>query len=181
MRRDPRALLLALGFLLAGCSSVPERPAVVEPVTTGEPAGTKPRTSAVEEAPLRALLAYYASNSRAPAQPPRDRPPPSDPYLQMQQAIQFGQARPPDLPRALGLLERTLKSAHPAAANLQPLARLLHEQYGERLRLEQQLREAQRRGDLLQEKIDALSAIERSLPSRTLLAPAPQGNQESAR
>ncbi|MFA7293368.1 MAG: hypothetical protein WC023_14115 [Rhodocyclaceae bacterium] len=129
------------------------------------------RSSSPEEIPLRAMLAYYGSNQRQPAESVRERPGAADPYLQMQQAIQLGQARPPELQRALNLLESVMKSAHPAAVSLSPLARALHDQYGERLRLEQQLREAQRRGDQLQEKIDALSAIERSLPARPLPAP----------
>lgn len=153
MNTEFRACLLAPLLLALTACSVP--PARVAPA---------------EEAPLRAMLAYSASSPRPSAEllrePPRERSASSDPYLLMQQAIQLGNARPPELQRATALLEAVLKSAHPYAADLAPLARLLHEQYGERLRLEQHLREAQRRGDLLQEKIDALTAIERSLPAR---------------
>jgi hypothetical protein len=176
MKHDKWIGLLVLWALLAACSGAPERPPVPEQVPVSEPFTSRPRPTSAEEVPLRAMLAYYTNQTRVSAPPPRDRAPPADPYLQMQQAIQHGQARPPDLQRAISLLERTMKSAHPAAVNLQPLARLLHEQYGERLRLEQQVREAQRRGDLLQEKIDALTAIERSLAT-----PSTQGQQESAR
>jgi hypothetical protein len=148
-----RLAVVALCLALAACSAQPER------------------VSSPEEIPLRAMLAYYGANQRQPAEPVRERPGSPDPYLQMQQAIQLGQARPPELQRASNLLESVMKSAHPAAVSLSPLARALHDQYGERLRLEQQLREAQRRGDQLQEKIDALSAIERSLPARPLPSP----------
>ncbi|MBI2309221.1 MAG: permease [Rhodocyclales bacterium] len=153
MNTDLRRCLLApLCLALAACSASPVR------------------TTPVEEAPLRALLAYSASSPRPSAETLRERPATGDPYLLMQQAIQLANARPPELQRASLLLEGVLKSSHPYAADLAPLARLLHEQYGERLRLEQQWRDAQRRGDQLQEKIDALTAIERSLPAR----PAPK-------
>lgn len=157
MNPDLRGVLLALICLtLAACSSSPTQ------------------VSSVEDAPLRAMLAYYGSSQRQPLEAHRERAGTTDPYLLMQQAIQLGQARPPELQRASNLLESVMKSSHPYAANLAPLARLLHEQYGERLRLEQQVREAQRRGDQLQEKIDALSAIERSLPARPLPKAVPK-------
>ncbi len=153
--RGRQLMLVALCVMLGACAGQPER------------------VSSPEEIPLRAMLAYYGTNQRQPAEPGRERPGPADPYLQMQQAIQLGQVRPPDLQRASNLLESVMKSSHPAAVTLAPLARVLHDQYGERLRLEQQVREAQRRGDQLQEKIDALSAIERSLPAR----PAPSSKK----
>ena len=86
----------------------------------------------------------------------------------------LGQVRGPmDLYRALALLEAVLKSGDPAAASLHPLARTLANQYQERLKLEmqneklaQQLKESQRRSGELQEKLDALADIERSLPVR---------------
>lgn len=143
---------------LAACTSAPERPAPEEPAPCLRPVA--------EDAPTRALLAFYVANARAPAALPRERVPPRDPLALMQHAVQFGQARPADLPKALALLEAVMKSGHPNAANLAPLARLLYDQYGERLRLEVQLRDAQRRADQLQDKIEALSAIERSLPAR---------------
>lgn len=149
MNTEFRACLLApLLLALAACTTPPAR------------------VAPAEEAPLRAMLAYYASSPRPSPESLRERGATGDPYLLMQQAIQLANARPPELQRATALLEGVLKSSHPYAADLAPLARLLHEQYGERLRLEQHLREAQRRGDLLQEKIDALTAIERSLPAR---------------
>lgn len=157
-----RPLLAALCLSLAACGT---------PLAKISPAHVSP----AEDAPLRAMLAYYGTSQRQPAETVRERVA-TDPYQQMQQAIQLGQARPPELQRASNLLESVMKSSHPAAVNLAPLARLLHDQYGERLRLELQWREAQRRGDQLQEKIDALSAIERSLPTR----PLPNGVPRSA-
>jgi len=151
MKRDiphrvfPRWLALA-SCALAACSTLPE-----------------PRVAS-EDAPLRAMLAYYGSDLRGTEAPRGGAA--DDPYLRMRQAIRFGQSRTPDLPRALNLLEGIMKSEHPAAPGLAPLAHLLHEQYGERWRLEQRLHESQRQGEELQEKLDALSAIERSLPAR---------------
>jgi hypothetical protein len=87
--------------------------------------------------------------------------------------------RGPLIVRALGLLDGVLKSREPAAASLHPLARALASQYQERLKLEsqndkllQQLKDSQRRSSELQEKLDALTDIERSLPVR----PTPAGN-----
>lgn len=180
--RLKEGLLLLCALAMGACATVAPEPVMV-PVE--EPPAPRPvKVTPQEEVPLRAMLAYYASNARSPAPLPREKPLPADPYLQLQQAIQLGQARPAELPRALNLLEMLMRSSHPAAVNLVPLARVLHEQYGERLRLEQQLREAQRRGEQLQEKIDALSAIERSLPSRstnTMNKPVPSGTQENPR
>jgi len=79
---------------------------------------------------------------------------------------------------------------------LQPLARLLAEQLQERQRLEntaerltqqleragQQLKDSQKQGEQLQEKLDALTEIERTLsarptaPTAPLLAPAERRN-----
>lgn len=167
-----RLLLIALVLCLAACATSP--PSVVEPTPVSAPAAVADEPLARpclphDEAPLRAMLAFYASNARNPGVPARERIAGGDPYLMMRLAIQWGQARPPDLARAQAQLEAVIKSPHPAAVNLVPLARLLHDQFGERQRADLQLREAQRRADLLQDKIDALTAIERSLPS---LAPA---------
>jgi len=154
-RRAWRCLLpVVCALLLAACGASPLR------------------SPAPDEVPLRAMLAYYGGDPRA-VETPREGAG-DDPYLRLRQAIRLGQAKPPELPRALNLLEGVMNSDHPAAAGLAPLAHLLHDQYGERLRLEQRLREAQRHGDELQQKIDALSAIERSLPARPRSAPAPR-------
>lgn len=96
------------------------------------------------------------------------------PAVHIRLAMLLGQARGPmDIIRALGLLEGVLKSGDPAATYLHPLARVLANQYSERLKLEmqneklvQQLKESQRRNVDLQEKLEALADIERSLPVR---------------
>lgn len=155
MRTDAIGILPLLA-IFAGCAALPP--------PAGETAPAKEERPAADEGALRALLAYYATVVRNPPPLPRERPAPASPAQAMQQAIQSGQSRPPDLARALQLLDAVQKSAQPEAVALRPLARLLHDQYSERLRGEQQLREAQRRSEQLQEKIDALADIERRLP-----------------
>lgn len=190
MKIDFRSIVFLCVLALAACTTAPERVALSEPETVTEEVPVRPRSS-VEEIPLRAMLAFYATNARTPGPAPRERPLPADPYLKMQQAIQLGHLRPPELQRGMNLLASVMKDSNVSAVSLAPLARVLYEQYSERLRLEQQAREAQRRSEQLQEKIDALSAIERSLPSRALpailpstqsrQAPPTTGAEESAR
>lgn len=96
------------------------------------------------------------------------------PSVQIRQAMLYGMPRATtDLTRALAILEAVLRSHAPEAASLHPLAKLLAMQYQERIRLEtqherlsQQLKESQRKRDELQEKIHALTDIERSIPIR---------------
>ena len=88
----------------------------------------------------------------------------------MQLALALAQTRvPADLARALGLLQRVIANPSPEAQPLQPLARALAARYVEQRRVEddrdrqaQQLRESQRRIDQLNDRIEALRAIERS-------------------
>lgn len=83
-----------------------------------------------------------------------------------------------DTARAVGLLQRVVGSTAPEATPLKPLARLLAHQLMEQRRLEdslerqgQQLRENQRRIDQLNERLEAMRAIERSLTTRPPAAP----------
>jgi hypothetical protein len=93
------------------------------------------------------------------------------PNVQIRQAMMHGHPRlGQDSARALALLEGLIKSTDPAAVELQPLARLLADQHAERLRLESQLerlsgqlKESQRKAQELQEKLDSLADIERTL------------------
>ncbi|MFZ2990963.1 MAG: hypothetical protein WA086_23430, partial [Ideonella sp.] len=80
---------------------------------------------------------------------------------------------PGDAAKALMLLDNLLRSADPQAAAWQPWARLLQPRALEQKRLEDalerqaaQAREQQRRNDQLNEKLEALKAIERSLAPR---------------
>ncbi|MCP5295398.1 MAG: hypothetical protein H6950_11955 [Zoogloeaceae bacterium] len=84
----------------------------------------------------------------------------------------------------MGLLESVQRSVDADAIALQPLVRVLVDQYAERLKLGVQAdklgqiaRESQRRAEQLQEKLDALAAIERSLPTRPV-TPLPSMSPE---
>jgi hypothetical protein len=75
--------------------------------------------------------------------------------------------------KAVSLLENVLKSTDPAALVLHPLARLLVDNYQERARLEGQLgkqevqlKDGQRKITELQDKLDSLADIERTLTPR---------------
>ena len=87
-----------------------------------------------------------------------------------------------DTARALGLVQRVLASPSPPSQALHPLARLLEARLLQQRRLEdqqerqsQQLRDAQRRNEQLNERLEAVRAIERSLTTRPPV-PAPPAN-----
>lgn len=86
--------------------------------------------------------------------------------------------QPADTARALGLVQRVLSNQAEAAQALHPLARWMEARLLQQRRLEeqlerqaQQLRDAQRRNDQLNERLEAVRAIERSLTTRP--GPAP--------
>ena len=147
-----------------------------------------PTVPAVDETAMLPLLAYSQRLYRmSPQELIRERNilamTLQTPSIQVRMAILLGQPRGPmDIVRALGLLDGVLKSSEPAAASVHPVARALASQYTERLRLEtqneklaQQLKESQRRSSELQEKLDALADIERSLPVRPTAGENPPG------
>lgn len=175
--RSARLLALApvalFAALLGACAGNPPPPAVNGAV----PAVSPPQVS--EESGQVAALAYYQMLQRmTPAQIGRERQVlaalPQTPNTQVRTAMVLGHPRgQQDLPKASSLLEGVLKSNDPAAVALHPLARLLHDNFGERQKLEtqldkqgQQLKESQRKAAELQEKIDGLADIERTLPQR---------------
>lgn len=104
--------------------------------------------------------------------------PGAQPALQLQLAIALMHtAQPVDTARALGLAQRVVANGAPEAAPYRSFARLLASRLMEQRRLEealerqaQQLRDQQRRIDALNERLEAMRAIERSLNNR---APAP--------
>jgi len=106
--------------------------------------------------------------------------PSNAPQRQMQLALALMQLPlAVDTARALGLLQRVVSSALPDATPLKPLARLLALRLLEQRKLEeglerqnQQLRENQRRIDQLNERLEAMRAIERSLTTRPPSAPS---------
>ncbi|MBA4263869.1 MAG: hypothetical protein C0453_02205 [Comamonadaceae bacterium] len=105
--------------------------------------------------------------------------PGNNPVRQMQLALALSYTnQPPDTARALGLLQRVINHTAPESAAIKPLARLLAAKLMNQRRLEdsverqaQQLRDSARRIEQLNERLEAMRAIERSLIPR----PAPPG------
>lgn len=168
-RRGGRAVALAVALVVSACAAPP-------PVREAPP---PPPPVKVDETAMLPLLAYHQLLTRlTAAELARERivlaAIPQTPAAHLRQAMLYGQPRGPlDLPRALSLLDGVLKSTDPTAASLHPLARLLADHYGERQKHEmqsektnQQLKESQRKTGELQDKLDALTDIERSLPLR---------------
>lgn len=96
----------------------------------------------------------------------------------LQLAIALGLTKvPSDLPRAQALVQKVQAASTDEAQALQPLARLIGARLAEQKRLEDlldkqatQMRDQQRRLDQLNERLEAMRAIERSLT-----APRPHG------
>ena len=185
-----RWLALLSCLLLVACATPPEK------VERADTPSVK-----IDETAMLPLLGYLQLlNRMTPQELLRERSMltsiPQTPATQVRLALLLGQPRAPtDLGRALSLLDSVLKSSDPVATNLQPLARLLANQYGERQKLQlqneklqvqaeklqiqvdklnaqnekqaQQLNDSQRQTSELQDKLDALANIERSLPVRT--------------
>jgi len=110
--------------------------------------------------------------------------PGNNPVRQMQLALALTYTnQPPDTARALGLLQRVINHTAPESATLKPLARLLASRLMNQRRLEdtvdkqsQQLRDSTRRIEQLNERLEAMRAIERSLIPRPA-APGANGNR----
>ena len=93
------------------------------------------------------------------------------PYGDLQLAVALGQTRQPqDLQRAIGVLQRLAGATSDEARRLQPMGRLIAARYLEQRRVEdlldkqnQAMRDTQRRMDQLNERLEAVRAIERSL------------------
>lgn len=161
----------ALG-LLAGCAQFP----IAGTLPSDEPLKTTVRHDDVTP---RAILAYgrhvaeldaagFAKELKA-----IEGQGGSDPMSQMRLALLHAQPRADaDLARGLSLLDKLLVNRSPDAASLHPLARIVHVQLATRARLiaqnEALLAEQQSGREAvanLQQKLDALTAIERSLPA----------------
>lgn len=173
-------LILLATTLVAGCALSPVPEHEVRPASAIE------KHVKVDETAMLPLLGYLQLLARmTPKELQREKTVlttiPGTPAMHIRTAMLLGQGRlPMDLARAIALLEGVLISGEPPAASLHPLARALVNQYNARLRLQlqseklfaqneklgQQLHESQRRGLELQEKLDALADIERTLPVR---------------
>ena len=166
------AAMIALQLLAAGCGVTPAAP----PPTA--PAAVAPAVASEDAGQLSALAFHQTLQRMTPAQIARERQAltalPPTPNNQVRIAMVLGHPRgQTDLARALTLLEAVLKSTDTGAVGLHPLVRLLADNYGERQKLEgqlekqgQQLKDSQRKVSELQEKIDDLADIERTLPQR---------------
>jgi enoyl-CoA hydratase/carnithine racemase len=197
--------------MLAACATQPKPPAEADalppPVAVPRvmPVEAEPRAPATQPAslftlmtqgPQAAMLAYAdkvrpLGGNELSTEISRIGDPGDSPTTQMQVALLLSQTRvPADLARALGLLQRVIANPSPEAQPLQPLARALAARYVEQRRVEddrdkqvQQLRDSQRRIDQLNDRIEALRAIERSFarPAATPVpaapAPATTGNK----
>ncbi len=160
-RHRPLSLMLS-AWLVAACATLPE--------------------ASDKDAPPPAVhgsLAYFQQLQRmSPQAVARERISLSaaaqTPTTQVRLAMLLGQTHAAnDLGKAVAMLNALLKSNAPEAVELQPLIQLLATQYQERVKSEaqneksaQQLKESQRRGDELQEKLNAIADIENSLSSR---------------
>lgn len=162
----------ALGaLLLSACTALPTEPPAAEPAP---PVAAAPAPSCPAE-PLP-----------APPLPPANGCMEAGGAVLLEQALVLAQSRnPADTARALAMLEPLARSPSPEQQPWAPLARLLIGRIGEQRRLEEQLerqagqlRDSQKTVQQLNEKLEALKAIERSLTQRA--APPPPAPPPSA-
>jgi primosomal protein N'' len=177
-----------LAALVAGCAVPPPAP-LPEPAPTPTPTQTQAvPTSPVTETPVPtaalernqglAAAVDYADRVRAlPAaelgqEIQRLGDTAYAPLPAVQLALALGKVRStPNTARAQSLLQRVIADPTPEAQALQPFARVLSAQIADQRRADeqadrqaQQLREAQRRIEQLNDRLEAVRAIERSLP-----------------
>ncbi len=170
--RSLGSLLVFLSLaLMGGCASTPPEATPIEPEVEA------PEPSPVPS-PMHPLSYYQLLSRMTLAELGRERMVlaalPRSPNTQLRLAMLFGYPRAQqDMGRAMAQLDSVLKSKDPAAIALQPLARLLADNYAERQKMEANLdrqglllKESQRKATELQEKIDDLADIERTLPAR---------------
>lgn len=200
------AALLAVAFLMTGCSSMaspplapPEPPAatVVETPAPPEPEVNEPVSKPKKIFVVDPAALVLAQADRTLRLSPQDLAKEIARLTELEEAavenplllaVALAQTRQPvDTARAQGLVLRVLGNSTPAAQALHPLARLLESRLLQQRRLEdqidrqnQQLREAQRRNEQLNERLEAVRAIERSLTTRPAPAPASPASSNGA-
>jgi hypothetical protein len=180
--KSPLALPLLL-LLLAGCSWMPWKRPLPE-VTDARQVKVPVRVPVVEpaDATARHFIGYHDRvRSMSPAELQQEVQRIGDPAQSfkatMELSVVLGLTRnPSDVQRAIGLLDNLLRSPAPEAADWLPWARLLRSRYGEQRRVEDQLekqtqalRESQRKLEQVNQQLEAVKAIERSLTPK----PAP--------
>jgi hypothetical protein len=173
-----------LAALVAGCVAPPPAP-LPEPTPTPTPTvmtapvkETPMPTAAPERDKVLAAAVDYADRVRAlPAaelgqEIQRLGDTPYAPLPAVQLALALSKSRTnPNTARAQSLLQRVIADSTPEAQAVQPFARVLSAQIADQRRTDeqaerqaQQLREAQRRIEQLNDRLEAVRAIERSLP-----------------
>ena len=174
-----RAACALLLVLAAGCASRASAPAAVPAGTSPAPAPSAPAVPrAPASSPVTTVLAYAdrvrtLAPTELAAEVQRLGDGSASPTQALQLAIALAQGGDPaQLARAQALLQRVLGQPDPEALALQPLARLVAAHLADQRRFEEQaerqgreLREARRRIDSLNERLEAVRAIERSLPT----------------
>jgi len=174
-----RAACALLLVLAAGCASRASAPAAVPAGTSPAPAPSAPAVPrAPASSPVTTVLAYAdrvrtLAPTELAAEVQRLGDGSASPTQALQLAIALAQGGDPaQLARAQALLQRVLAQPDPEALALQPLARLVAAHLADQRRFEEQaerqgreLREARRRIDSLNERLEAVRAIERSLPT----------------
>jgi hypothetical protein len=183
----PRRLMLlcALATLL-GCAAPAPAPAPVlvvhaAPVAAAPESAPLPAPPAFQEAGPSATTTMLATADRLRTLSPAELAqeiarlgPANTPSSQMHLALALLQTRiPADTQRAAQIFQRLLAQDSADARALHALARLLATQLTEQRRLEENaerqahlLRDAQRRIEQLNDRLEALRAIERARPSR---------------
>lgn len=156
MRLQPRRLLeTGLLLLLAACQTPAPAPLPPPP----DPVCPEPAAPpVVADDSARALQAHVA---------------------ELHKALQLGQGRSAaEQAQATAQLEALANATDPEAEPLKPLVALLSTRLAEQKRLQdnldklnQQLRDSQRRNEQLNEKLEALKAIEQTLPAKPGAAP----------
>jgi hypothetical protein len=186
-RRLPH-LFLALAFVagLYGCAS-PAPPLPAPLPMSSVPAPPPTAAAATSPTPAETVLAYAERiRNLQPTELAQEisslGDPQDSPLRQMQLVVALGATRTPaNNARAQALLQRVLGQNQAQAQVLHPLARMLLAQQAETRRLEEQLerqtqqaKDAHRRMDQLNDRLEALRAVERSLlrPAATMSAPA---------
>ena len=172
MTKLPAALLAACALLLAGCAAQPVKQTAVL-------VQTPPRIVVVADPTLTELLAYQASvramssSELVKAQLELSRADHAPQNTIRRAMLQATLRMPGDLTRAQTLLDSITQASSDEAKLLAPLAQFLSGQYADLRRQDEtverlngQVRDAQRRNDQLNEKLEALKNIERSLSVR---------------
>lgn len=160
------------------------------PAPPPAPSGDRSAPPAVDTAALASVLVYAdrlrgLSSNELLQELNTLGEPGAAPSLQLQTALVLMHLHQPAASvRALGLLQRVVAHPAPESAPFKPLARLLITGLSDQRRLEeaverqaQQLRDHQRRIDVLSDRLDAMRDIERSLMPRS---PAPGAGRGAA-